>query len=92
MTNFYTIYGSNRIYYLSFSYEGYWHQITCIFERENYDDLAVKAVTGSYENYWHLMCHALFALEQHLVTVNIRVFIIVTFDLSCSYLTYPNLC
>ena len=22
-----------------------------IFERENYDDLAVKAVTGSYENY-----------------------------------------
>ena len=51
MTNFYTVYGSNRIYYLSVSYEGYSHQITCMFERENYDDLAVKAVTGSYENY-----------------------------------------
>ena len=31
------------------------HLITCMFEIENYDDLAVKAVTGSSENYWHLM-------------------------------------
>ena len=38
------------------SYEGHWHLITCMFEIENYDDLAVKAVTGSYENYIGTLC------------------------------------
>ena len=51
---------------------------------------------GSQSSYWQLQKlltpYALFALEQHLVTINIRVFIIVTFDLSWSYLTSPNLC
>ena len=33
------------------TYEGYWHLITCMFKIEDYDDLAVKAVTGSYKKY-----------------------------------------
>ena len=62
LNQFYTLSGSDFTMTIftpykdpTVSYEGHWHLITCMFEIENYDDLAVKAVTGSYENYWHLM-------------------------------------